>query len=441
MLGLGLAIGMAPHAHLARYSLGGKAPAILADYASGAYALNGQGCAFSDLHDFSRTNTGWRRDGLGNWVPVTSASPRTGHHIWKGGQLVPAGILLEPSQHSNLLGYSEDLTQGSAWVTSGTTALTATHLQEDSSDGYHRLNQTTHGLVSGEIYTMQGVFTPAGRSTLCLREALQGGIDIEINLTAGTVSVINGMDIIGVPYIEARRGGGYFVAISGVLSTGTDWAYELCLADDAGQPSYLGDGVSGLLVEDLQLVAGAVPLSQVPTESAAVSIAGESLSFKPAALSETLAAAGGGMPAELTLVIKGTMSRSKDPVSYANTVPIKWRLSSDDYIDLIISTYDTHTGRPYFRINSGGTKSEVSGENVAYEIGVEHSFSLAMVIGGGLVEGFYNGAATGQTSISALPDLLGVPWEIFPTGAAATVQEFLVWPEALPVAQVQAATA
>ncbi len=154
--------------------------------------------------------------------------------------------------------------------------------------------------------------------------------------------------------------------IFGLLSTGTDWKYKL------------------------QLVPEPVPLSQIQTEAAASSIAGESLSLKPAALSGAL---GGAIPGTLTILIKGTMTRGKDPVSYANAIPFRWKLSGDDYLDLIISTYGSHTGRPYFRTNIGGSKSEVSGPDTAYPLGIEVEFALAIVIDGGTVEGFYNGVS------------------------------------------------
>lgn len=201
--------------------------------------------------------------------------------------------------------------------------------------------------------------------------------------------------------------------IFGLLSTGTDRKYEL------------------------QLVPGPVPLSHIQTEAAASSIAGESLSLKPAALSGAL---GGAVPGTLTILIKGTMTRGKDPVSYANAIPFRWKLSGDDYLDLIISTYGSHTGRPYFRTNIGGSKSEVSGPDTAYPLGIEVEFALAIVIDGGTVEGFYNGVSAGGSSFPGLPDLLAVAPEIFPAEAGATVRELHVWPEALPAAVMLAAT-
>lgn len=107
---------------------------------------------------------------------------------------------------------------------------------------------------------------------------------------------------------------------------------------------------------------------------------------------------------------------------------------------MIAQSYCSHTGRPYFKTNIGGSKSEVSGPDTAYPLGVEVSFSLAVVINGDTIEGFFDGASAGTTTFPGLPDLLTAGLEIFPTSAGATVQELRAWPEALPAAVMLEAT-
>lgn len=186
-----------------------------------------------------------------------------------------------------------------------------------------------------------------------------------------------------------------------------------------------------------QLEEGSTGTSNINTDGATQTRAAEILATQPSALSTAF---DGSMPAALSILIKGTMTRAKEPISYANATPIRWKLFGSDYLDLIISTYGSHTGRPYFRTNVGGSKSEVSGPDTAYPLGAEVGFSLAVVINGDTIEGFFDGVSAGTTTFPGLPDLLTAGLEIFPTSAGATVQELRIWPEALPSAVMLEAT-
>ena len=105
-LGLGLGIGAAQTPPLARYNIGGKAPAVVADFSAGVYGLNGAPVAFDGLFSFARLSAAWKLNGLGDWVEVSSGEPRTGHHIWKDGKLVPAGQLVESATRTQFVRYA-----------------------------------------------------------------------------------------------------------------------------------------------------------------------------------------------------------------------------------------------------------------------------------------------------------------------------------------------
>ena len=94
MLGLGLGVTAPQAVPLARYSIAGKAPAVVAAPAAGVYAIKGGPVGFDSLFSFSRLSAAWKRNALGHWVKVLAFEPRSGHHIWKGGKLVPAGLAL-----------------------------------------------------------------------------------------------------------------------------------------------------------------------------------------------------------------------------------------------------------------------------------------------------------------------------------------------------------
>lgn len=106
---------------VARYSIGGKAPAVIADTVAGVYGLGGRSVGFDGLFTFSRLSAAWKRNALGHWVKVLAGEPRTGHHIWQGGQLVPAGQLVESATRTQEFSYSklDDASLGSTFQTLG----------------------------------------------------------------------------------------------------------------------------------------------------------------------------------------------------------------------------------------------------------------------------------------------------------------------------------
>ncbi|WP_297341638.1 hypothetical protein [Pseudophaeobacter sp.] len=74
---------------------------------AGVYGIKGSAVGFDALFSFSRISAAWKRNTLGHWVKVLAGEPRTGHHIWKDGKLVPAGIAICSEVRTNLAPISD----------------------------------------------------------------------------------------------------------------------------------------------------------------------------------------------------------------------------------------------------------------------------------------------------------------------------------------------
>ncbi|MFC4217186.1 hypothetical protein ACFOYV_18380, partial [Pseudophaeobacter arcticus] len=163
MLGLGLGIGAGQALPLARYNIGGKAPAVVADYSAGVYGLDGRAVTFGGLFDFARLSAAWKLNALGHWVKALAGEPRRGHHIWQGGKLVPAGLAVCSEVRTNLLLNSDALS------TQVVTVAAVEHVLSFTGTGTVTLSGAATdgpliGAGTGEVNSVRLAFTPSGGS-------------------------------------------------------------------------------------------------------------------------------------------------------------------------------------------------------------------------------------------------------------------------------------
>ncbi|GIX12259.1 MAG: hypothetical protein KatS3mg118_0218 [Paracoccaceae bacterium] len=154
-----------------------RAPAFVADYVAGTYALNGGAADFATLHSFARPGIGTRLTAAGQIEEVPADQPRFDHDA--AG--VPLGLLIEGDATNRLTG-SEDLVTG--WTASLGSASPAGlsvrgrwggMVVTSNGNGASRLSQTLP-VVQGEtveikVYCMPG---SSGRLRVQLRNPLTG---------------------------------------------------------------------------------------------------------------------------------------------------------------------------------------------------------------------------------------------------------------------------
>jgi hypothetical protein len=110
-----------------------------------------------------------------SYVPTTSAArylPRRGHHVWNGTAWVNEGLLHESEARTNLLTYSEDLSNA-AWLknagmTIGTPVtrkgISLDLIENNGATNFRNVDQS-FGSVSNGAYATVSVFIEAGTST------------------------------------------------------------------------------------------------------------------------------------------------------------------------------------------------------------------------------------------------------------------------------------
>lgn len=550
-LGLGLGIGAAQTPPLARYNIGGKAPAVVADFSAGVYGLNGAPVAFDGLFSFARLSAAWKLNGLGDWVEVSSGEPRTGHHIWKDGKLVPAGQLVESATRTQFVRYASaivgnwgspdsDLSDagddfvritsegGSPFprteigsLTAGAGTFTAQADFREGSSGVAVLRFTGTGikgsdtsyavqfnfsdqsviyagsggspavdagfeLVSPGVYRVYATVTATTITGINIYPVWNGStagqtVDFRypqiVNAVTPTSFIPNTADssvtlagetlqinapvlarAIGSPgpelwddgavvvgalwtnngggsYTKSSGGGSALTISNGSVPNGSNIVFSLKVSGMTGGSYNVNiNGATALNITssgDYDFVATA---GSSPPDLAIIG------GFSADGTVSMISARQVTMPDELTFLIKGTMTRAKEPASRTNVIAMQWWLDVDNSLDLLVATDGASTGKPYFRNENDADFTQLAGPAAALDLGVEEEFSLAFVLSATEIEGFYNGVSTGTSAYGGMANLLTTPMQIFPVGNA-TVKDFHVWPEALPSADMVEATA
>ncbi|WP_375699943.1 hypothetical protein [Pseudophaeobacter sp. TrK17] len=486
MLGLGLGIGVAQTAPLRRYSIGGKAPAVVADYSSGTYGLNGTPVGFDRLFSFSRLSAAWKLNALGHWVKALAGEPRTGHHIWQGGALVPAGVAVCSEVRTNLLLNSDSLSTQVVAVTGVEHTLSYTGTGTVTLSGAATVGPLI-GVGSGEASRVSLSFTPsAGSLTLTVSDDVQNaqletgpyatdyistqGAQVSIaaeSLQIDPVVMANEVGTLGAELLDNTGFADWTSpdAPDEWSKTGTHNANNFVeqhgngiriVSDGAFTGITQNTGISGPKLVGIEVVSvsgngvvvqfdGQSFFCQQPgttyfvtTDPSPILIL-KRLSGPVDAVIRFVTAQEATMPEAMTIVMNGIMTRAKDPEIPGNAIPFRWRLGDDDFIDLLVSTAAAHTGKPGFRSKVGGVLTEIFGADDALSLGSEDAFSLALVLDATHIEGFYNGVSTGQVAHGGMADLLSAPVQIFPVGNA-TLKDIRLWSDALPAAdQLQTA--
>lgn len=293
--------GIGHAAPLARYNLGGKAPAVVADTVVGVYGLGGRSVGFDSLFTFSRLSAAWKLNALGHWVKVLAGEPRTGHHVWKGGKLVPAGISICSEVRTNLVRYSEALNVSAHWQhylgisvepAGELSGIPAFRLTDANTDGFSQINQTGVTHADGvHVFKMLVAKdqNPTSRFSMRLVYSVDGvGIfsGMSVDVAAGS-PIYNWNDNVLERKVE-DRGDHWFVWFAVDLTGAGSVTVQLFPAhynENGGSgPARVGSHVCTAV----HFHPGRYPQDYIKTEAAPVSVASESLQIDPVKLAKAV---------------------------------------------------------------------------------------------------------------------------------------------------------
>lgn len=295
-LGINIGMGISRTENFGLWYTAGKAdgvdPKYWADFIGERYAINGVSTDFATATGHSRASSGtyYNNNGL-----VKTASSNVGRFTYDPTTLAKLGFLLEESR-TNLVTYSEDLTQAAMWtlgqasvsndaaVVNPTGATGAYKLVEDSTVGtYHHIFSTSTTIVPSGIGNVC-VFAKAGtRDKFAISCEVSGnGRVVIFDLVAktaaassvigsgGTVTTLVG-DIVELP------NGWFRCSVSAATSGANRFAFKL--ANAASAISYNGDGASYLYLWGAQCEAADNCSSYIATSGASATRASDICSY------------------------------------------------------------------------------------------------------------------------------------------------------------------
>lgn len=286
-------------------ALGGKIPSVGANFGRDNTYHLGRLCNFSDLFTFSRASVAWKLNALGHWAKVLAGEPRIGHHVWKDGKLVPAGIAVCSEARTNLVRYSEALDVSAHWPqTHGISVepagelsgIPAFRLTDANTDGFSQINQTgvTHG---GGVHVFKMLIAKDQNPTSNFSIRLVYSVDevsklsgMSVNVDAGT-SISNWNDNVLERKVE-DCGDHWFVWFAVDLTGAGSVVVQLFPAhyneNGASGSVYVGSHVCTAV----HFHPGRYPQDYIKTEAAPVSVASESLEIDPVKLAKAVGVLG-----------------------------------------------------------------------------------------------------------------------------------------------------
>jgi hypothetical protein len=413
------------------YAVSGYDPALVFDFKNSYYRKGGAATTFSSAITHTRASSATMVNSSGTLVTVGNNVPRTGHHIYNGSAWVNEGILHESEARTNLLTSSGDL-DGTGWAGNGTrgtvtagspfgTFQTFSPVASSVNLGGAQRYQIGKPLTSGSTYvgwTLAKYSAGSGWLTVNLYDTGKANEQAWFDLQNGVVGSKQSL-IIDHGMVDYGDGWWLCWASSNAASTSGGLAVEV--------PN--GDGVQTCTISDVILIAGsqfelgATPSSYIPTTSATVTRAAETLTVPAANLPYD--------NTNMSIQIDGKMTYA-DRNTTLDVQPYRWQLSSSNYIDTRLTTSGGRTGQPVFaqRDGTSGYDTSEGGTNV-YSPGTNVPFNLAGRYGSTFINGAHEGTLlTANTTPTALPDLSATDLElgnIF----MGTIGQFRMWDEDL----------
>lgn len=219
---------------------------------------------------FSRSTVGFGQTAAGTLTSFAINAPR----VTDQGLLIEAAatnLILRSQQLDNAywLKSAVTISADAAVAPDGTT--TADKIVEDVSTGLHLIESTAETIADG-VLTISQYAQQAGRSVILF--LVSGGaasVYSFVNLAAGTAGAVTseaGWSNSSIS-LQALAGGIWRIRLTSTKSGLATVAPKIYLTDN-GNPSYAGDGVSGVNAWGAQIEAGAVASSYIATVAARV---------------------------------------------------------------------------------------------------------------------------------------------------------------------------
>jgi len=365
-----------------------------------------------------------------SYVPTTSAAvymPRVGHHIYDGYEWVNEGILHESQARTNLVTYSEDFSNTAAWIDAASVIVTTN--QSVSPDGTQTADSVE--LVSNGDFTYQ--LSTVSAST-------QYSFSWYIKSGTATAHVYGFYDQSNSAWVDQTQ-----YTISDGESVGNGWyrvtktvttpvgctslrAYPLRTNDSVG---LVANTYGTSILWGAQLEAGSTPSSYIPTTTATVTRAAETLTVLAA-----------NMPAytdAVSIQMQGKITYA-DGGSFTDGVFFDWT-DGTDFITCRASGYTTDSGKVYFIQKDAGVQDVANSSDGVIAEGVFSPFNLSARHGSTFINGAVDGTAlTANTTPTAIPDRSANDFQIGPV-FNGTIKSLRVWGEDISDTGIAAASA
>ena len=407
-------------------------PNLVFDFKNSYYRKGGAATTFSSAITHTRASSATMVNSSGTLVTVGNNVPRTGHHIYNGSTWVNEGILHESEARTNLVTYSEDLSNG-AWtkVTGATIGTPVTRkgisLGLIESNGVSNFGNVTQsmGSVANGAYATFSCFIEAGTSTETAIRIAEGTggtnrFTVPITWTAG-VPTLQADSTFGLTFVSASvqdyGDGLYRVHIATLNNTGgaltLDAKYYVQWDDTAAAVNTYAGG--------FQAETASTPSSYIPTAGATATRAADLLTVPAANLPYN--------STNMSIQIDGKITYA-DSGSTNTALPWRWRADNSNIIYNRVSTSGSRTGQPQFLqgSTSSGADSVVGGNNV-YSAGTDVPFNLAGRYGSTFLNGAHEGTLlTADTTPTSLPALSSTNLELGQL-FMGTIGQFRMWDE------------
>jgi hypothetical protein len=215
---------------------------------------------------------------VGEYIPTTStinSAPRFDHNPATGESL---GLLVE-EQRTNLLTYSEDISQWATPTNATQTlndtiapdgATTADKLLETAVTGLHTNDGPAFTFVTSTVYTYSVFVKPIGDRNFEIAFPATVFTARFARFTLSGAGSVQGTDSGVTGSIQAYANGWYRCVATSTCASGAGSRVGNFINNASNARSYLGDTSKGIYVWGAQLEAGAFPTSYIPTTTATV---------------------------------------------------------------------------------------------------------------------------------------------------------------------------